>query len=90
MDLLARVISVVIIAYTLMVLYAHLMTRRGRPLPGWLRLRKLEPMRKFWGNSAGTAIHIFGYVIVPLSIGIGLLLFGWDAVAWLYDAETEP
>ena len=30
---------------------------------------KLEPMKKFWGEKLGKAIHIIGYVVVPLFTG---------------------
>ena len=34
---------------------------------------KLEPMKKMWGEKVGTMLHIFGYVVVPLLVGIFLL-----------------
>jgi H+/Cl- antiporter ClcA len=37
---------------------------------------KLEPMRRFWGPTLGTAIHWIGYTIVPIVVGAGMLLSG--------------
>lgn len=51
--------------------YALLMT--GREVK-WFG--KLEPMRKRFGQSGGTAIHFTAYVIVPLVAGTIFLLQG--------------
>lgn len=31
--------------------------------------KKLEPMKKRWGDKAGNAIHFIAYIIVPLAAG---------------------
>ncbi|HEU0264724.1 MAG TPA: hypothetical protein VFR01_03255 [Geobacterales bacterium] len=37
---------------------------------------KLEPMKKFWGERAGLAIHFLGYTVVPIVIGVLFILRG--------------
>lgn len=38
--------------------------------------RKLEPMKKMWGERAGNVIHFIAYVVVPVVIGVGLVFSG--------------
>jgi len=33
-------------------------------------------MKKFWGERAGLMLHIVGYTLVPILVGISLLLGG--------------
>jgi hypothetical protein len=40
------------------------------------KFKKLEPMKKFWGERGGLAIHVFGYTIVPIVLGVGLIVNG--------------
>lgn len=35
---------------------------------------KLEPMKKFWGEKLGKAIHFTGYVVAPIAVGVTLLV----------------
>ncbi len=37
---------------------------------------KREAMRRAFGFKAGTAIHILGYILVPILLGIVLILKG--------------
>jgi len=37
------------------------------------KLGKLEAMRKQWGDSTGNAVHIIGYTVVPIVVGLVLL-----------------
>jgi hypothetical protein len=46
--------------------------RRAKPE----QFRKLEPMKKFWGGKAGPIVHIVGYTIVPIVLGIVLVIRG--------------
>ena len=46
--------------------------RRTRPE----QFKKLEPMKKFWGERAGPIVHVVGYTLVPIVVGIVLLLSG--------------
>jgi hypothetical protein len=44
------------------------------------RFRKLGPMRQFWGPRLGSAIHYLGYVIAPLSVGMGVVIAGLKGI----------
>ena len=35
---------------------------------------KLEPMKKFFGEKMGKVVHILGYVLLPIIIGVTLLV----------------
>jgi hypothetical protein len=41
--------------------------------------KELKPMQERWGKTAGTIIHILGYVVAPLGFGIifltGMVVF---------------
>jgi hypothetical protein len=37
------------------------------------KLAKLEAMRRQWGEHAGTAVHVVGYTVVPILIGVALV-----------------
>ncbi|MDH5718039.1 MAG: hypothetical protein OEZ22_10420 [Spirochaetia bacterium] len=34
------------------------------------KFKKLEPMKKFWGEKLGIVIHFIGYTVTPLIVGI--------------------
>ena len=40
------------------------------------KLKKLEPMKKFWGERLGPLIHIVAYVIAPITIGVVIIIAG--------------
>jgi hypothetical protein len=40
------------------------------------KFRKLEPMKKFWGERGPLAVHIVGYTVVPIVLGVALILAG--------------
>jgi len=42
--------------------------------------KKLEPMKKFWGETLGVAIHFFGYTVVPLVGGIVIVIAGINGI----------
>jgi len=44
------------------------------------KFRKLGPMKEFWGASLGSAIHYFGYVVLPLALGISLVVMGLKGI----------
>ncbi len=37
-------------------------------------MRKLEPMKKMWGARAGYTMHVVGYSVLPIGVGISFLL----------------
>lgn len=39
---------------------------------------KLAAMKKQWGPTAGNAVHLVAYSILPLVFGIVLLVTGWQ------------
>lgn len=46
--------------------------RRAKPEQS----KKLEPMKKFWGDTGGEVVHFVGYTVVPIVIGAILVLSG--------------
>lgn len=40
------------------------------------KFAKLDAMKKFWGEKAGTAIHFIGYTVVPIIVGIVFIVLG--------------
>jgi hypothetical protein len=46
----------------------------------WVRARapeqfaKLDAMKKQWGERVGTAVHVVGYTVVPIVVGVVLVL----------------
>ncbi len=42
------------------------------------QFKKLEPMKRFWGERAGWSIHFVGYTLVPIAVGIFLVRKGLD------------
>lgn len=64
-------IGAVITLYGVYVLYLRLTDQNEK---FW----KLQPMKDFCGSRLGSLIHYFGYVVVPIGIGIGIsiILFG--------------
>jgi hypothetical protein len=40
------------------------------------KFAKLEAMRKAWGQTAGTVIHVVAYSVVPLLFGVYAILAG--------------
>ena len=41
------------------------------------KFRKLEPMKKLWGERGGPIVHVVGYTIMPIVLGVVLI------VAWM-------
>jgi hypothetical protein len=40
------------------------------------KFRKLEAMKKFWGARIGLVVHVVGYTVVPIILGVGLIVTG--------------
>ena len=40
------------------------------------QFKKLEPMKKVWGEKLGYTIHVIGYTIIPIIVGIILIIAG--------------
>jgi hypothetical protein len=68
MDPLTVGVGVAAIAYGIFTLVA----RAKKPE----MFKKLEPMKQRWGPSAGLAIHIVGYTVVPIVFGVISVLSG--------------
>lgn len=45
------------------------------------KLGKLEAMKKQWGPSAGNAVHLVAYTIVPIIVGLVFIITGFRGVA---------
>ena len=41
------------------------------------KFSKLEAMKKFWGERAGTVIHFIAYTVVPIGAGIFFTVLGF-------------
>ena len=61
-----KVFGVLLIGFGIFTFYA-----RGRH-PGMFW--KLKPMQERWGQGPGKALHVFGYSVVPILLGIAMLL----------------
>lgn len=40
------------------------------------KLRKLAAMKQAWGETGGTIVHVIGYSVVPLLVGVGMIVTG--------------
>ncbi len=47
------------------------------------KLTKLTAMREKLGASAGTAIHVVAYSVLPIAFGLAMLFAGWQGVSFL-------
>ncbi len=47
------------------------------------KLRKLEPMKKFWGEKKGTVLFFFSYVIMPIVLGTVFIVGGVNGVGFM-------
>jgi len=45
------------------------------------QFHKLEAMKKFWGESAGIAIHFVAYTVVPIISGIAMIIAGLNGLS---------
>ena len=44
--------------------------------------KKLEAMKKMWGNTAGTVVHVIAYTVIPIVAGIIFLVQGISGVSF--------
>ena len=72
MNLVTVLIGVASIAYGLYTAWA----RRAKPN----QFKKLEPMKSLWGTKGGQALHVFGYTVMPIVLGIVLVVAGLRGV----------
>ena len=63
------VLGIAMVAYAIFVLTLRLMGKDEK-------FKKLEPMKKQWGEKAGSIIHYIGYVALPFSIGCYIIYLG--------------
>lgn len=42
------------------------------------QFKKLEPMKKLWGEKAGLAVHFVAYTALPVGFGIMLVMQGMN------------
>lgn len=45
------------------------------------KFKKLEAMKRQWGEKGGMAVHVIGYTLLPVVIGIGLIYGGYRGVS---------
>jgi cytochrome b561 len=76
MDILTIWMGFLLLVYGL---YALLLRLLGR-----VRMfRKLNPMKKSYGNKTGTIIHFVLYILVPIVMGIGMIWAGLHGVGFI-------
>lgn len=46
--------------------------RRAKPE----QFKKIEPMKRVWGDTGGQVVHFIGYTLVPIIVGVILVLSG--------------
>ena len=68
MNVLTVLVGVTAILYGLYSAWA----RKARPH----QFRKLEPMKKAFGERGGLLLHMFGYTVVPIAAGIVFIYNG--------------
>ncbi|MDX2088297.1 MAG: hypothetical protein SFX73_10625 [Kofleriaceae bacterium] len=54
----------------------HIVRAAGVRLP-FEPFRKLPAMQHAWGERAGLAVHVIGYVVVPLVVGFSMWRSTW-------------
>jgi len=47
------------------------------------KLKKLEPMKNFWGEKKGALLHCLSYVITPIVIGTVIVVGGFRGLTLL-------
>jgi hypothetical protein len=40
------------------------------------QFQKLDAMKEQWGDTGGYAVHVIGYTVVPILVGVGLVVSG--------------
>ena len=73
MDPVTVLIGVAAMAYGLYTAWA----RRAKPE----QFKKLESMKKAWGETGGQMVHIVGYTLAPIIVGVVLVLGGLRGVS---------
>jgi hypothetical protein len=68
MDFTTMLVGVALVAYGLVTTWI----RRTAPN----KFRKLGPMKEFWGERGGFWIHVVGYSLLPIILGIILIFRG--------------
>ncbi|MGE0816807.1 MAG: hypothetical protein AB7O28_20295 [Vicinamibacterales bacterium] len=68
MNLTTVAIGLAAIGYGLYTAWA----RRARPV----QLKKLDAMKHTWGEAGGHVVHVIGYTVVPIVVGVALVLSG--------------
>jgi len=38
------------------------------------KLPKLDAMKKQWGERSGTIVHVVGYTVLPIAVGVALIV----------------
>lgn len=52
------------------------------------KFKKLDPMKKFWGEKLGLVIHVVGYSVLPIIFGVSILLNAFIFTEVLSDYEA--
>ncbi|MCK5209636.1 MAG: hypothetical protein KAQ79_16490 [Cyclobacteriaceae bacterium] len=76
MDFITIGIGLLPVAYGIYILVLRLQGKNEK-------LKKLEPMKKFWGESLGLAIHFVAYIVAPIIIGVAIITAGVNGTSIL-------
>ena len=74
MDLITILIGIVPIAYGI---YVFILRVKGKTD----NLKKLEPMKNFWGPRLGSSIHAISYIVAPMLLGCVLIFAGFNGIS---------
>ena len=55
-------------------IFFGILTLIGRIFKIEKMFNKLNKMKEFWGDRAGSIIHFIGYTVIPIIIGIVLII----------------
>ncbi len=69
MNLITIIIGLVFCGYGIMVIRLRLLGKDEK-------FKKLGPMRKVYGEKAGSIIHYIGYGIIPFLFGVWIIIAG--------------
>jgi len=77
MNLITIIVGLIFSGYGIMVLVLRLQGRDEK-------FKKLGPMRKVYGEKAGSLIHYIGYGFIPLGFGIWIIIAGCRGI-FIFD-----
>ncbi len=77
MNLITIIVGLIFSGYGILVFVLRLQGKDGK-------FKKLEPMRKAYGEKAGSVIHYIGYGLIPLVFGVWIIIAGCRGI-YVFD-----